>query len=93
MNYAVNNNPGDRDGALAIEAATKACELTGYSKPHIVDTLASAYAEKGEFDAAVTWQLKAIELLKEGADRRLYEENLRLFREKKTASPDVEAHP
>jgi eukaryotic-like serine/threonine-protein kinase len=84
MNYAVNNNPKDRDGELAVEAATRACELTSYSKPHILDTLATAYAEKADFDAAVKWQMKAIELLKGSEESELYEEHLKLFREKKT---------
>ncbi len=87
MNYAVNNNPKDRDGELAVEAATRACELTSYSKPYILDTLATAYAEKGDFDAAVKWQLKAIELLNGSEKSDLYEEHLKLFREKKTVPP------
>lgn len=86
MNYAVHNTPKDRDGELAVEAAMRACELTSYSKPHILDTLATAYAEKGDFDAAAKWQLKAIELLKGSEESELYEEHLKLFREKKTVT-------
>jgi hypothetical protein len=56
----------------------------------ILDTLATAYAEKGDFDAAVKWQLKAIEQLdgnKSRASRDEYEGNLKLFREKKKVAP------
>ena len=87
MNYAANNNPKDRDGELALEAATRACELTGYGSSMILDTLATAYAEKGDFDAAVKWQLKAIELCDREGDRKELEDNLKLFREKKTVPP------
>ena len=41
-----------RDGKKAIELASKACELTKWKEPMIVDTLAAAYAESGEFESA-----------------------------------------
>ncbi len=43
-----------RNGKLAVECATKACELTGYEKADILDTLAAALAESGQFEQAVT---------------------------------------
>jgi tetratricopeptide (TPR) repeat protein len=49
-----------RDGAKAIEDATKACELTDWKYPYCLGTLAAAYAEAGQFDKAVEWQKKAI---------------------------------
>jgi len=54
-----------RDGAKAVEDATKACELTDWKKAEFLDTLAAAYAEAGQFDKAVEWQQKAIELAPE----------------------------
>ncbi len=54
-----------RDGRRAVELATKACELTKFEKPHILSTLAAAYAETGDFDTAIKWSSKAVELGKD----------------------------
>ncbi len=54
-----------RNGQRAIELATKACEVTEYKQAHILSTLAAAYAEAGDFDKAVEWSTKSVEL---GAD-------------------------
>ena len=42
-----------RDGRQAVEDATKACELTEWKSPLFLNGLASAYAEKGDFDSAI----------------------------------------
>ncbi|MCE9562496.1 MAG: tetratricopeptide repeat protein [Planctomycetes bacterium] len=56
-------DPDVRNGQRARECATRACELTEWSEAGFLDTLAAAYAECGEFDDAVKWQEKAMELL------------------------------
>ena len=51
-----------RDGKRAVEMATKACELTEHKLPHILSTLAAAYAETGDFDAARKWSQQAVDM-------------------------------
>jgi tetratricopeptide (TPR) repeat protein len=72
-----------RDGMRAFALAARACELTGYKSHFCLDTLAAAYAEAGDFVAAVRWQGAALELV--ANDPRVaeaYRARLRLFREK-----------
>lgn len=51
-----------RNGKRAVELGLKACELTEYKQSHILSTLAAAYAETGDFDSAVKWSEKSVEL-------------------------------
>jgi tetratricopeptide (TPR) repeat protein len=46
-------DPAFRDGPEAVRLATRACELTGYSKPLFIGTLAAAQAENGDFPSAI----------------------------------------
>ena len=50
-----------RNGRQAVEFATKACELTGYQKADVLDTLAAAHAEAGQFEQAVQRAKEAID--------------------------------
>ncbi len=51
-----------RDGPKALKFATKAAEATKYETPHILSTLAAAYAETGDYENAAKWSQKSVEL-------------------------------
>ena len=71
-----------RNGQQAVEYATKACELTAWKNADYLDTLAAAYAEAGDFDKAVEWQKKGIDLAP--ADQKAaFETRLKLYQDKK----------
>jgi tetratricopeptide (TPR) repeat protein len=64
-----------RNGAKALQMATSQCELTAWHDWTSVDNLAAAYAEAGNFEAAVDWEKKAVryapEASKAGCKARL----------------------
>lgn len=58
--------------AIGPSRRRRTCELTQWNDPDAVDTLAAAYAEAGDYQSAVKWQTKAIDLtgIKSGATAR-----------------------
>jgi tetratricopeptide (TPR) repeat protein len=59
---ATSPNAADRNGVKAVEYAKHACEMSYWKNPNILETLAAAHAESGDFEKAVEWQTKAINL-------------------------------
>ena len=51
-----------RDGQRSIELANQAAEATQFKEAYILSTLASGYAEIGDFEAALKWINQAIEI-------------------------------
>ncbi len=51
-----------RDGKQAVADATRACELTDWKNALFLTGLGMAYAEAGDFDAAIRWHTKAMDL-------------------------------
>jgi tetratricopeptide (TPR) repeat protein len=73
---------GYRNGKKAVELATKACQLSGWKNPSGLDTLATAYAEAGDFDAAIKYETTAIELKPSDAEVvKAANERLALFKD------------
>lgn len=71
-------DPAVRNGDKAVERATRACELTDWNL-NSLDTLAAAYAEKGEFLQAVKYQKRILD--GNALDRRAEEQHwIRLSR-------------
>jgi tetratricopeptide (TPR) repeat protein len=69
-----------RDGKMAVELATRACELNKWTGASFLDTLAAAYAETGDYTAAVRWQREAIaKLSPEDPTRSEFSDRLQLY--------------
>jgi tetratricopeptide (TPR) repeat protein len=71
-------NPTD-----AVKFAKRACELTNYKQPEILDTLAIAYASTNKFSEAIKTTEKAIKLAKAEGKKELaqkIQKRLQLYR-------------
>jgi tetratricopeptide (TPR) repeat protein len=75
-----------RDGKKAVAVANQACELCEWDEWIPIATLAAAYAEAGDFESALKWQAKAMEMSQpaEDRDQRDNEKRLALY---KTGKP------
>lgn len=72
-----------RDGKKAIEYATKAGELTEWKEAHVLSTLASGYAETGDFEKAKEWIEKALEISEDEDQREGLNNELESYKEEK----------
>ncbi|NGO38213.1 tetratricopeptide repeat protein [Limisphaera ngatamarikiensis] len=76
---ATHTNAALRDGALAVQLAERAAQLTSQQVPIILGTLAAAYAEVGRFSDAIATAQKAIERANELGQTHLAERNRQLL--------------
>jgi Flp pilus assembly protein TadD len=60
-----------RNGPEAVQCAERAARLTEFKNPPILDTLAAAYAESGQFDNALNTAQKAIDFAVSAGNREL----------------------
>jgi len=71
--------PGIRDGKEGVELAIKACELSEWKDSGIIDTLAAAYAELGDFDRAIKYQKQVLQMVEPSTDDGKLRQRLALY--------------
>ena len=76
---ATGSNAALRNGARAVELASRACQLTRNERAVFVGTLAAAYAEAGRFAEAIATAEKAAELASKAGDDALLQRNRELL--------------
>lgn len=60
-----------RDGKTAVADAKRACDMSKWKYADYIDTLAAACAESGDFDSAVRYEQRAIDLNRSGKDETI----------------------
>jgi spermidine synthase len=81
--FATQENAKFRNGERAVELALRASDMNGSKDASLLDTLAAAYAEAGQFDQARRTAEKAVALAQSRGDRALarkIEQRLTLYR-------------
>jgi tetratricopeptide (TPR) repeat protein len=67
------------EGKEAVELALRACELSEWRDWGMIDTLAAAYAEQGDFDRAIKYQKQVLEIGKSSNEYDKIKEHLSLY--------------
>ena len=73
--YSTSADPQIRNGTSAVALATEAAKLSSWKDDTVLDVLAAAYAEAGDFKSAQKWEEKAI-LLGSTPDVSFYQHRL-----------------
>ena len=77
-------NASFRNGQQAVKDAKAACSIMIWKDEHIIDTLAVAYAETGDFNSAVQYASQALAVKGISADStKLFQQHLALFQQNK----------
>src|SRR5215510_8786492 len=77
-------NASFRNGQQAVKDAKAACSIMIWKDEHMIDTLAVAYAETGDFNSAVQYASQALAVKGISADStKLFQQHLALFQQNK----------
>ena len=77
-------NPSFRNGQQAVKDAKAACSIMIWRDEHMIDTLAAAYAETGDFNSAVQYAAQALAMKGISHDStNLFQQHLALFQQHK----------
>jgi len=77
-------NSSFRNGQRAVKDAKAACSIMVWKDEHMIDTLAAAYAETGDFKSAVQYAAQALAVTGISADStKLFQQHLALFQQNK----------
>ena len=87
------DNAEIRNPQSAIDFAHKACQLTNYQNPGLLDTLAAAYAADGKFPIAIQTAQKAIKLAQTSEQKNLENEIQKHLLQYKASKPYLEPLP
>jgi tetratricopeptide (TPR) repeat protein len=87
--YATCPDKKYRDGKKAFENASKGYQLDYANHWYAFGTLAAAYAENGDFDAAKQWEAKAIELAPDADSKHECRAHLALYNQGKPCRDDA----
>jgi len=84
---ATTGDVSSQDADRAVKSAKRACELTGYENPELLDTLAAAYASAGRFSEAIETAEKAIKLAEAAGRKELAETIQNRLKQYKASRP------
>jgi len=74
-------DPAIRNGRAAIDDAKKACNITKWREADMIDTLAAASAESGDFDSALRYEQQAMSAPDANEVSRTLQEHMSLFKQ------------
>jgi tetratricopeptide (TPR) repeat protein len=82
--YATCPNPSFRNGQQAVKDAKTACSIMVWKDEHMIDTLAVAYAETGDFNSAVQYVSQALAVKGISSNSaKLFQKHLTLFQQQR----------
>jgi tetratricopeptide (TPR) repeat protein len=77
-------DPSFRNGQQALKDAKAACSIMVWKDEHMIDTLAAAYAETGDFESAMRYAQRALGVKNISAeDSKRIQRHLELFKQNK----------